>query len=30
MTEFYELHVIEIVEENYKEMNLERSYVGQK
>lgn len=26
----YELHVVEVEEENYKEMHPERNYVGQK
>lgn len=30
MIEFYKLHVIDVLEENYKAMNPERNYVGQK
>lgn len=30
MIEFNKLHVIDVLEENYKAMNPERNYVGQK
>lgn len=30
MIEFYKLHVIDVLEENYKAMNPERNYVVQK